>query len=87
MYEGDVRYYLRDLIATNLYNKWFWVNVIHDRDQGVVQVYIDGTLKFVMHDRGPCDLYFKCGMYAAPPNVSYYMETRWKDIKIYERSS
>ncbi|KAI6689542.1 hypothetical protein NL676_026370 [Syzygium grande] len=66
MYEGDVRYYLRDLIATNLYDKWFRVNVIHDRDQGIVEVYLDGTLKFTTQDRGPGDLYFKCGVYAAP---------------------
>ncbi|KAF8024944.1 hypothetical protein BT93_F1942 [Corymbia citriodora subsp. variegata] len=69
MYEGD----------------WFRVNVIHDRDQGTVEVYLDGTLKLVMQDRGPSDLYFKCGVYAAPPNVSYYMESRWKDIKIYKK--
>ncbi|KAF8024938.1 hypothetical protein BT93_F1936 [Corymbia citriodora subsp. variegata] len=84
MYEGDVRYYLRDLIATNLYDKWFRVNVIHDRNQGTVEVYLDGTLKLVTQDHGPGDLY-KCGVYAAPPNVSYYMESRWKDIKIYKK--
>ncbi|KAL3737199.1 hypothetical protein ACJRO7_026030 [Eucalyptus globulus] len=85
MYEGDIRYYLHDLIATNLYDKWFRVNVIHNRDQGIVEVYLDGTLKLVTQDRGPGDLYFKCGVYAAPPNVSYYMESRWKDIKIYKK--
>ncbi|KAK9270019.1 hypothetical protein L1049_025592 [Liquidambar formosana] len=85
IYNGDVRYYTRDLMATGLYDKWFRVNVIHDVDGGKVTVFIDGIQKFVGKDKGPGDLYFKCGVYAAPPNVSYYMESRWKDIKIYKK--
>ncbi|XP_057761135.1 citrate-binding protein-like [Arachis stenosperma] len=80
---GEMRYYSRDLVAENLYDKWFRLNIIHDVDGGTVSVFIDGKKKFHTKDKGPGDLYFKCGVYAAPANISYYMESRWRDIKIY----
>ncbi|KAG6774344.1 hypothetical protein POTOM_021697 [Populus tomentosa] len=48
-------------------------------------VFIDGEERYSTHDQGPGDLYFKCGVYAAPRNISYYMESRWRDIKIYKK--
>ncbi|KAL5776615.1 hypothetical protein ACOSP7_009541 [Xanthoceras sorbifolium] len=75
IYGGDMRYYKFDLIDTNLYDKWFRVNVIHDVDAGNLTVFIDGVKKFVKNDQGPGDLYFKCGVYAAPRNSSNYMES------------
>ncbi|KAK9903641.1 hypothetical protein M0R45_001064 [Rubus argutus] len=48
-------------------------------------VFIDGVQKFVVKDQGPGDLYFKCGVYAAPFNSSHYMESRWKEIKLYKK--
>ena len=80
-----MRYYSRDLVAKNLYDKWFRLNIIRDVDRGNLTVYIDGVKKFQVKDKGPGDLYFKCGVYAAPANISYYMESRWKDIKIYKK--
>ncbi|PRQ24683.1 putative concanavalin A-like lectin/glucanase domain-containing protein [Rosa chinensis] len=85
IYNGDMRYYSGDLVATDLYDKWFRLNIVHDVDGGTVTVYIDGLRKFQVKDKGPGDLYFKCGVYAAPRNISYYMESRWKDIKIYKK--
>ncbi|PON43495.1 Alginate lyase [Parasponia andersonii] len=85
IYNGDMKYYNRDLVAKNLYDKWFRLNIIHDVDRGNVAVFIDGIKKFQGKDKGPGDLYFKCGVYAAPANISYYMESRWKDIKIYKK--
>ena len=80
IYDGDMRYYSRVLVATDLYDKWF----SHDVDMGMVTVFIDGVQNFQVKDKGPGDLYFKCGAYAAPTNISYYMESRWRDIKIYK---
>ncbi|KAA8537908.1 hypothetical protein F0562_027512 [Nyssa sinensis] len=60
IFNGDLRYYLRDLVAIHLYDKWFRVNVIHDVDGGMVTVFINGVQKFVTKDRGPGDLNFKC---------------------------
>ncbi|RVX13174.1 Citrate-binding protein [Vitis vinifera] len=85
IYNGDMRYYSADLIATGMYDRWFRLNVIHDVDGGKVTVFIDGVQKFQVKDKGPGDLYFKCGVYAAPGNISYYMESRWRDIKIYKK--
>ncbi|CAN0892213.1 Citrate-binding protein [Linum grandiflorum] len=50
-----------------------------------VTVYLDGEKKFQHHDQGPGDLYFKCGVYGAPSGMSHYMESRWKNIKIYKK--
>ncbi|GAY39780.1 hypothetical protein WN944_008379 [Citrus x changshan-huyou] len=85
IYNGDMRYYSFDLVATDLYDKWFRLNIIHDVDGGMVTVFIDGVQKFATKDKGPGDLYFKCGVYAAPANISYYMESRWRDIKIFKK--
>ncbi|KAH7525112.1 hypothetical protein FEM48_Zijuj06G0190600 [Ziziphus jujuba var. spinosa] len=85
IYNGDMRYYKYNLVATNLYDKWFRVNIIHDVDKGKITVFIEGVKKFVVKDQGPGDLYFKCGVYAAPANSSNYMESRWKGIKLYRK--
>ncbi|KAL3504493.1 hypothetical protein ACH5RR_034334 [Cinchona calisaya] len=82
IYEGQMRYYSSEVVDTGLYDKWFRVNLIHDVDGGKVTVFIDGVQKFQTHDQGPGDLFFKFGVYAAPANISYYMESRWRDIKI-----
>ncbi|XP_008237851.1 PREDICTED: citrate-binding protein-like [Prunus mume] len=85
MYDGDIKYYKYNVVATNLYDKWFRVNIIHNVDKGKIIVFIDGVKKFVVKDQGPGDLYFKCGVYAAPENSSNYMESRWKEIKLYKK--
>ncbi|GMP79852.1 hypothetical protein CsSME_00035203 [Camellia sinensis var. sinensis] len=86
IYNGDMRYYSGDLVDTDFYDKWFRVNLIHDVDKRNLTVFIDGVKKFETKDRGAGDFYFKCGVYAAPANISYYMESRWRDIKMYKKS-
>ncbi|RXH85519.1 hypothetical protein DVH24_009340 [Malus domestica] len=76
MYDGDIKYYKYNVVATDLYDKWFRVNIIHNVDKGKIIVFIDGVKKFVVKDQGPGDLYFKCGVYAAPENSSNFMESR-----------
>lgn len=85
IYGGDMRYYSGQVMATDLYDKWFRINLIHDVDGGNVTVFLDGAQVFTTGDQGPGDLYFKCGVYAASENISYYMESRWRDIKIYKK--
>ncbi|CAI0396150.1 unnamed protein product [Linum tenue] len=82
---GEMRFYSYPRIADGLYDRWFRLNIIHDVDGGKVTVFLDGEQKFQFHDQGPGDLYFKCGVYAAHANISYYMESRWRDIKIYRK--
>lgn len=85
IYNGDMKYYKFNVVATDLYDKWFRLNVIHDVVKGKITVFIDSEQKFVVNDQGPGDLYFKCGVYAAPAGSSNYMDSRWRDIKLYKK--
>ncbi|KAF7812800.1 citrate-binding protein-like [Senna tora] len=85
IYNGNMRYYDGALVAEDMYDKWFRLNIIHNVDRGFVTVFINGEKRFKVKDQGPGDLYFKCGVYAAPADISYYMESMWRDIKIYKK--
>ncbi|CAK9134579.1 unnamed protein product [Ilex paraguariensis] len=86
IYNGEMRHCSYELVdATNLYDKCFRVNLIHNVDGGMVRVFVDGVQKFEIHDHGPEDFHFKCGVYGAPSDISYYMESRWKYIKMYKK--
>ncbi|KAK2979608.1 hypothetical protein RJ640_020100 [Escallonia rubra] len=61
IYDGDMKYYKFDVVATDMCDKWFRLNVIDKVDEGKVTVFIDGVQKFVVNDRGPGDHYFKFG--------------------------
>ncbi|KAF5464519.1 hypothetical protein F2P56_014592 [Juglans regia] len=39
IYNGDMRYYSSKLVATDLYDKWFRVNIIHDVGEGKESFY------------------------------------------------
>lgn len=85
VYGGSLTYYRGPpTIISQVYDKWFKLNVIHDVDDSRVMVYIDGELIYIAPGRGGTSHYFKVGVYAQN-NDSYYMESRWKDIKIYRK--
>lgn len=81
VYHGALRYYRRNVLVPNIYNRWFRLNVIHDVDAGKVKVFIDGHLKLNASGRGGTSHTFKCGVYAQD-NDSNRMESRWKNIKV-----
>ncbi|XP_020246273.1 citrate-binding protein-like [Asparagus officinalis] len=85
VYNGALMYYRSLLIADDIYGRWFRVNVIHDTGAGLVRVYIDGDLRLVANDTGGPSHYFKCGVYTQN-NCSYFMESRWKGIKVLKLS-
>ncbi|MFS8034530.1 putative concanavalin A-like lectin/glucanase domain superfamily, alginate lyase 2 [Helianthus anomalus] len=85
VYDGNLYYYKYEVISSDIYDKWFRLNVIHDVEGDKVTVYINGVLMFEGHGRGGAMHYFKCGVYAQDQD-SYYMESRWKHIKIYKKS-
>lgn len=85
VYDGNLYYYRNEVIETNIYEKWFRLNVIHDVEGNNVKVYINGSLKFNGDGRGGTTHYFKCGVYGQV-GESDYMESQWKDIKIYKKS-
>ncbi|KAE8100417.1 hypothetical protein FH972_018317 [Carpinus fangiana] len=84
MYNGDLKYYNSELVASNMYDKWFRVNIIHDVNGGKVTVFIDGVQKYVGKDKGKATMYFKCGVYTQDGS-SNYMESRWKGIKLFKK--
>ncbi|XP_015886424.3 citrate-binding protein [Ziziphus jujuba] len=85
VYNGELRYYSNRFVASNIYDRWFRVNVIHDVEQGKVTVFIDGAQKLVVDDKGRATIYFKYGVYAAPEGSSNYMESRWRGVKIFKK--
>ncbi|KAF5765071.1 putative concanavalin A-like lectin/glucanase domain superfamily, alginate lyase 2 [Helianthus annuus] len=84
VYNTSLFYYRDPMILSRLYNKWFRLNVIHDVERNNVKVYINGVLKYEGRGRGGTSHYFKCGVYTQD-HASFYMESRWKDIKIFRR--
>ncbi|TQE00683.1 hypothetical protein C1H46_013732 [Malus baccata] len=81
---GTLTYYRSAVLASNMYDRWFRLNVIHDANASHLKVYIDGVLKFEAPGRGGTSHYFKCGVYSQPDG-SYYMESRWKGIKVLKK--
>jgi hypothetical protein len=60
---GCLSHYGGEVLATDIYNRWIHLNVIHDVDSGVIEIYIDGKLTATYHDSGPHKHYFKFGVY------------------------
>jgi len=84
VYDGSLTYYRGPVLSPNIYNRWFKVNVIHNVGANNVKVYIDGDLKYDVAGRGDANHYFKFGVYVQN-DPSSYMESRWKDIKLFRR--
>ncbi|PKI38100.1 citrate-binding protein-like [Punica granatum] len=81
VYNESLMYYRGPVLLRGAFDRWFRLNVIHDVDNSKVKVYIDGYLRLEAQGRGGTSHAFKCGVYAQDGD-SYYMESRWKDIKI-----
>nr|XP_027076863.1 citrate-binding protein-like [Coffea arabica] len=81
VYNGSLTYYRANVLVPNVYDRWFRVNVIHDVAASKLKVYIDGVSTFEAAGRGGNSHHFKCGVYSQIGD-SYYMESRWKGIKV-----
>ncbi|KAM3208633.1 hypothetical protein ACQJBY_063364 [Aegilops geniculata] len=84
VYDGALRYYDRQLVEDNIYNRWFRLNVIHDVKASTLTVYIDGEQKLRVHGRGGHSYFFKFGVYAQNHDSSR-MESRWKHVRILKK--
>ncbi|KAK6924192.1 Alginate lyase 2 [Dillenia turbinata] len=84
VYNGKLMYYRSVELESNIYDRWFKLNVIHDVEASKVQIYIDGVHRYEAPGRDGDSHYFKCGVYAQN-NDSYYMESRWKNIRILKK--
>ncbi|CAL1354374.1 unnamed protein product [Linum trigynum] len=81
VYNGSLRYYGSAVIVPEIFDRWFRLNVIHDVEAATLEVYVDGVLQLRAPGRGGTSHYFKFGVYAQR-NASYYMESRWKGIRV-----
>nr|GMD56347.1 citrate-binding protein-like [Ipomoea batatas] len=84
VYDGDLYYFRKPAIVPRICGRWFRLNVIHDVDAGSLKVYVDGVLVHEATGRGGNMHYFKCGVYAQD-NGSFYMESRWKEIRVLKK--
>ncbi|CAN6344546.1 unnamed protein product [Urochloa humidicola] len=84
VYDGALRYYDRQVVEDNIYDRWFRLNVVHDVDASRLTVFVDGVEKLRVPGRGGDSHYFKFGVYAQN-HASSCMESRWKDIRIFRK--
>ena len=84
VYNGGLRYYDRQVVEDDIYDRWFRLNVVHDVKASTLTVYIDGKQKLHVHGRGGHSHYFKFGVYAQNHDSSC-MESRWKGIRILKK--
>ncbi|OMO55915.1 Concanavalin A-like lectin/glucanases superfamily [Corchorus capsularis] len=85
VYTGSLTVYRSPIILSNMYNRWFKINVIHDVAASNVKVYIDGALKYEGSGSGTSNHYFKFGVYAQE-GASNYMESRWRGIRVLRKN-
>jgi hypothetical protein len=88
VYDGRLTYYHDDsrVVDANIYDRWFKLNVIHDVAASNVTVFVDGQHRLTVPGRGGDSHYFKFGVYGQRNNgMSYLMESRWRDVKVFNR--
>ncbi|CAN1811981.1 Citrate-binding protein [Linum perenne] len=83
VYKGTLSAY-HARIVSDIYDRWFRLNVIHDADAGKVKVYVDGKLAYQGPGHGRKTHFFKFGVYAQD-DESNDMESRWKGIKVFKK--
>ncbi|KAF8012010.1 hypothetical protein BT93_I0208 [Corymbia citriodora subsp. variegata] len=84
VYNGTLYYYRSQVLLENIYDRLFKLNVIHDVDNSNVKIFIDDQLRLSVPDHGGASHYFKFGVYTQD-NSSHYMESRWRDVKIFKK--
>ncbi|GMN66168.1 hypothetical protein TIFTF001_035231 [Ficus carica] len=84
VYGGNLMIYNSQTIASNIYGKWFKLNVIHDVGNSRVTVFLDDEQKAVVSGRGPSTFYFKYGVYVQEGS-SNYMQSDWFGIRVLRR--
>ncbi|KAK7282381.1 hypothetical protein RIF29_11089 [Crotalaria pallida] len=84
-YKGSLSYYRTPVLVPNIWGRWFKLNVVHDVDASNLKIYIDGNLVHEFPGQGGTSHYFKVGVYGQN-DASYYMESRWKGIKIFKKT-
>lgn len=78
---GSLRHYTHEVLATNVYETWVHVNVIHVTGQ-FVQVYLNGEFKGQWEDNSlDHSHFFKYGCYGTLDTDSAFV--KWKSVKYF----
>jgi hypothetical protein len=76
---GTLKRYGSTVLATNIYNTWVRINVIHDVEANTVRTYINGVFKTVADGQAPSTWYHKYGCYGTLRTPSAKVE--WRNVK------
>ena len=77
---GSLMHYTKEVLATNVYNAWVRVNVIHMPGKSV-QIYLNGIFAGQWPDEsGDHPHFFKYGCYGTHTEID---GVRWKNVKVF----
>ena len=83
---GSIRYYSGTVLATNLANKWFQLNVDHNVVTHTLRAWVNKTLVYTRQDNGASDFYFKAGVYEQKHGPTLRMDAAITNILIWTSS-
>ncbi|XP_047155284.1 citrate-binding protein-like [Vigna umbellata] len=84
VYHGSLTHFLSPTLETNIYDKWYRFNLIHDVGANNLKIFINGVQKFNGNGQVAGSHYMKIGVYAHE-GASHYVESRWRNIKLFTR--
>lgn len=84
IYSGNLKRYDSETLLSDVYGKWFHLNVTHDVATHEIQIFINGKLSLTIKDNGGKEWHFKCGVYAQE-KPSHKMEVFYRNVKIYHK--
>lgn len=83
---GSIRYYSGTVLATNLANKWFQLNVDHNLVTHTLRAWVNKKLVYTGQDNGATDFYFKAGVYEQKHGPTLRMDSSITNILIWTSS-
>lgn len=84
VYDGKLKWYDKKVLLSNIYDKWFHLNVTHDVSTHEIQIFINGKLAMTFKDNGGKEWHMKCGVYAQK-EAKGKMDIYYRNVKIYHK--
>jgi len=82
--DGSLKHYNDKLIAPDILDKWFHLNVIHDTNTHTITCFINNKQVWQHKDNGADDFYFKSGVYTQRGG-SHEMQVFIKNLKLWTK--
>ena len=83
---GSIRYYSGTVLATNLANQWFQLNVDHNLASHTLRAWINKKLVYTGQDNDATDFYMKDGVYEQNHGPTLRMDTSLTNIQMWTSS-